>query len=731
MPVFQILNRSPDGSTYFSQEGMVNWASLPIVGMVERNGTVINGQFVPQMDYLTMQMTAVPGFPQLFFRVYGNFTFITDITSNGTNGKYVAAGSVINTIEVIDASGNAFNRLSGINYAIPSDLTTITIEPANVFATSFRELELITSNASVPAFMSGTDSASGTSGAEVLQGFGGNDTVSGFGGADELWGDDRQGLSTGNDVLFGGGGTDTLIGGTGHDVLDGGADADILYGGAGNDRFRDYTAGDQIYGGENIDTWDIIGFTTSGPSLQPNVNLSAVNFFDIEVLRIFGGTILLNSNQLGNSTVIRIEGGTDGRDSVLVQMVTTSVNFGGTDFVNWNNVSGFFDLFQINGTNQSDLIVGARVNDRIFANDGNNTVFGGAGADFISAGGDNDRLNGGAGSDILMGWGGNDTLVGDDSGSNRLDDGSDSIVGDSGDDVIFGFQGFNIIDGGSGSDWVNYRFTPYTPGGERTYLYVDLETPVDPNDPETAFSAYGDVDYTEVFIPYLRDVLIGIENIQGSEAQDVIRGNAQANILNGWGGNDTLDGRAGDDTLNGGTGADLLIGGTGINTLSYTGSAQGVTVRLGPLTAAGGDAAGDRLQGAFAHLLGSGQGDDLGGTSFDNRISAGAGNDTLLGYSGNDTLIASTGDDRLVAGAGSDTLFGGTGADRFVFASGHALDRVMDFENGLDLVDLSGLTFAQFTETAITGGVRLTAAGGLVLELMGVTTAQITATDFI
>ena len=49
------------------------------------------------MDYISMQMSAVAGFPQLYFRIYGNFTFITGLTSGGS-GTYVQAGSPINLI---------------------------------------------------------------------------------------------------------------------------------------------------------------------------------------------------------------------------------------------------------------------------------------------------------------------------------------------------------------------------------------------------------------------------------------------------------------------------------------------------------------------------------------------------------------------------------------------------------------------------------------------------------
>ena len=60
----------------------------------------------------------------------------------------------------------------------------------------------------------------------------------------------------------------------------------------------------------------------------------------------------------------------------------------------------------------------------------------------------------------------------------------------------------------------------------------------------------------------------------------------------------------------------------------------------------------------------------------------------LLGSVGADTLNGGAGDDRLHDGAGSDVLTGGAGADVFVFTRDGALDRITDFTDGQDLIDL-------------------------------------------
>ena len=68
-----------------------------------------------------------------------------------------------------------------------------------------------------------------------------------------------------------------------------------------------------------------------------------------------------------------------------------------------------------------------------------------------------------------------------------------------------------------------------------------------------------------------------------------------------------------------------------------------------------------------------------------------AGSDVLAGGSGNDSLSGGAGRDVLMDGAGEDTLRGGAGADVFILSGDGESDRVMDFEPGLDRLDLTGL----------------------------------------
>ena len=68
------------------------------------------------------------------------------------------------------------------------------------------------------------------------------------------------------------------------------------------------------------------------------------------------------------------------------------------------------------------------------------------------------------------------------------------------------------------------------------------------------------------------EVLIGIENINGSFFADVLTGNDVANVLIAIGGDDEPDGGAGNDEL---------FGGDGFDAAAYVFATAGVTVDLG------------------------------------------------------------------------------------------------------------------------------------------------------
>lgn len=187
-----------------------------------------------------------------------------------------------------------------------------------------------------------------------------------------------------------------------------------------------------------------------------------------------------------------------------------------------------------------------------------------------------------------------------------------------------------------------------------------------------------------------------IENIVTGDGNDRIAGNDLANIIHSkrgndlisaGGGNDKIDGGAGNDTINGGIGNDVVTGGAG--------------------------------------------NDSLTGLDGNDTVNGGAGNDTLTGGVGNDVLISGLGDDMLNGGAGIDVFTGNGGADRFVFFNNASADRITDFANNIDTIQLDDMLWGGAVRTVaqvlssyasvVSGSVVMDFGGGDVLTIAGLT----------
>ncbi|HEY8356476.1 MAG TPA: M10 family metallopeptidase C-terminal domain-containing protein, partial [Ramlibacter sp.] len=169
-------------------------------------------------------------------------------------------------------------------------------------------------------------------------------------------------------------------------------------------------------------------------------------------------------------------------------------------------------------------------------------------------------------------------------------------------------------------------------------------------------------------------------NATGNSLRNVLVGNAADNILDGKRGADTLKGGAGNDTYHVDNVRDVISGESKAGTSgdrvvsSLTWSLAGDYVERLALT-------GDK---------------DIDGTgnTLANAISGNGADNVLTGMAGNDSLSGGAGNDVLVGGAGADKLTGGSGWDRFTFnaaseSSRSASDRIVDFDNSRDWIDLS------------------------------------------
>lgn len=277
---------------------------------------------------------------------------------------------------------------------------------------------------------------------------------------------------------------------------------------------------------------------------------------------------------------------------------------------------------QMGGVGDDDLAEGAG-NDFVSAGAGNDDVDGGAGDDDISGDDGDDVLNGGTGSDHVDGGVGDDSLNGG--------TGNDVLAGGEGDDDLTGGLGDDSIDGGVGlHDAVHYE-------GQKA-VNVNLNT--------------------GLAIGQGKDTLSGIEDVVGSDKNDVVVGSGSDNHLAGGIGNDNMSGGQGDDLLEGGDGKDLLTGDDGDDVLE------------------GGDG---------KDVLAGGAGDDdLDGGVGNDQLIGGSGNDTLLGGEGNDKITADDGDDTVDGGTGDDKITSGAGADDIQGGSGND---VLDAGDGNDSLD--------------------------------------------
>jgi Ca2+-binding RTX toxin-like protein len=161
----------------------------------------------------------------------------------------------------------------------------------------------------------------------------------------------------------------------------------------------------------------------------------------------------------------------------------------------------------------------------IVGNKLDNTIVGGSRDDLLEGLDGKDVLKGGAGNDMLHGGAGLDTLVG---GA-----GNDTLMGDDGDDIIAPGLGHNVVYGGNGTDTVIYT-------GES----VGIEAVLPDN---------------EIHHPHdeVVDIVHEVENVFGTEHDDILQGDKETNVLIGNGGDDQLfTGKSGYDILNGGNGSD-------------------------------------------------------------------------------------------------------------------------------------------------------------------------------
>ena len=116
-----------------------------------------------------------------------------------------------------------------------------------------------------------------------------------------------------------------------------------------------------------------------------------------------------------------------------------------------------------------------------------------------------------------------------------------------------------------------------------------------------------------------------------------------------------------------------------------------------------------------------------------------AGNDVVFGNAGSDSLLGGDGADTLDGGMGIDTLIGGEGVDIFVAnvddrddGATEAFGLVADFEDGIDLVAIAGLSpIDTLTWSDTVGGTGIFVNGNQVFQIIGINSSVISSSDFV
>lgn len=600
-----------------------------------------------------------------------------DFLDGGTGADYMVGGDG-NDVYVIDSDSDVVIETNGVN----SGIDTVNSYLPNYTLLSNFENGFILS--------AGTANLNGNSLNNFIGAGTGNNIIDGGAGIDTV---SYQNAVTGSagvsvslaisgPIATGGSGSDTLLN---IENITGSPYDDTLVGDGGSNRLEGLTGNDTLFGGDGDDFL---------------VDFSGNNFVDGG-----NGADELNFSSLTTST------------GITVNLNTTTSQATGV------GSSIILNIEHLYGGKGNDTFTGNADNNKLRGNEGNDTLIGGAG---------NDQLDGGNGIDSMIGGDGNDNYFVDNAEDVVLETNADSKVG--GIDTVNSFRtsyqlgnniengiilatsaadmagnnldnfitagvGNNLINGGDGLDTVSYDSGTSATAGVTVSLAVT-----------GAQSTVGSGS----------DTLVSIENLRGSQYDDVLTGNANANRIEGHTGNDSLVGGDGNDSLGGGLGNDTLTGGAGVDRFMF-GSTLNASSNADLLTDF--TSATDKIvlsteifaafsaSGTFTVAnLRSGAGvtvaedaDDFliyntttnqlyydadgSGTTFAPvyfaRLQSGAallpsdielftaagitvgstGGDILTGTSGSDLLDGGDGDDSINGGDGNDILIGGTGND--------------------------------------------------------------------
>ncbi|HIP56316.1 MAG TPA: hypothetical protein EYG97_04755, partial [Arcobacter sp.] len=435
------------------------------------------------------------------------------------------------------------------------------------------------------------------------------ENIIGTNSADSITGDSEDNTlegKDGDDYLDGLDGDDNLLGGLGNDIIRGGIGSNIINGGSAT-----FTIDVKTIVETNTEVTSTYGFAIGAYNIYVDLalgvthteedifNLIITEFNDVHSVTPIADTTLAIEN--GHLIVTTKE---------KVSLNREEMSISGGDWIDYSNVSDSsitIDLsstaLQIitseisdkiysvenieggNSTSQGDLLTGDAGDNTIKGNAGDDSLVGGLGNDHLIGGVGSDRLNGGAGNDILDGGdtagevdtvdyslANGDIYIDLSQGDIAVEVGSgfgkdtfksiEGVIAGNGNDVLIGSNVSNTLIGGAGDDTLKG-------GGVESGGYDYLDGGADGANGD--FVSFSDqvslvkVDLSDTQrqnIGNLGEIqILNIENLEGSQASDILGGNTSNNIISG---------RTGDDTISSRGGKDILIGGDGSDTLDYS-----------------------------------------------------------------------------------------------------------------------------------------------------------------
>jgi len=537
----------------------------------------------------------------------GNDTLIggkgNDVLAGGTGADKLQGGEGIDTAGYADAG---YTVLGGVQVGVTADLAAGKGGFGDAYGDTYESIENLTGSAY-------SDWLYGDDNANVIGGGGGVDYLYGRGGTDTLAG------GSGDDVLMGGIGADHLDGGSGRDMADysdsasgiqvwlsnvsplkryidavdpdhgyfgepeffghgdtsdgdtfysvedvngsayndliaGTAAANRMYGNGGNDTFFGDGGADHFDGGAGTDTAKYYHALSSVTADLANGGSTGDAAGDTYVsIENLVGSRWDNNALYGNGADNRIEShgrfdvvdGRGGSDRIELNSLFSEASGGtGDDRIEFRWQSDSDAWSGIVGSHEANIDGGDNIDTVEFAQYAYSTVDAGVRVD-LNAGtyvfegrvydvgqksiegeiANVENVHGTANDDFIFGNGLANELHGN--------DGNDTLRGDAGNDILNGGRGADVLDGGIGFDAVSYLGS--------AAVEVSLSGGV---------AHGGDAE---------GDTLIDIENLQGSNAGDILEGNDADNVIDGAGGSDIIDGAGGNDSLIGGAGADEFV----------------------------------------------------------------------------------------------------------------------------------------------------------------------------